>query len=156
MLFMDLSSESVIGLAFPNIVQCAAHKLHCHSTRMIRIYNAELTHLCNEHNMFHHMDLISQLSSHLTKDNFLLLMDTWDNEFKEFMLHAENHCSKYMKGHIEWSLAIGIWYKRCWLLHHVCLWMMGTGFPNLQNMICECYQMHISDPCTSTYGAICA
>ncbi len=83
-------------------------------------------------------------------------MDAWDNEFKEFMLHTENHYRKYMIGNNEWSPAIGIWLKRHWFLHCVCLWMIGTGSPDTRNMFCECYRMHIPDPRTSPYGAICA
>jgi hypothetical protein len=76
---------------------------------MIMVYNAELTCLCDKHNMFHGMDMIFRLTTHLTEEDFLLLMDAWDNEFKEYMLHSENHCSKFMMGHFEWSPAIGIW-----------------------------------------------
>jgi hypothetical protein len=113
---IDLSSSSVIGSSFPNIVRCAAWKLQCKSPRMVRAYNTELTRLCKHHNMFHRMDTILCLSPHLTDDNFSILMDAWDNEFKEFMLHLEVHCSKYMMGHIEWSPKIGIWLNQRWLL----------------------------------------
>jgi hypothetical protein len=50
---ISLSSESVIGSLFPNLVQCSARKLRCNSKWMIMVYNAELTGLCNEHNMCH-------------------------------------------------------------------------------------------------------
>ncbi len=116
---VNLSSSSVIGSSFPNIVRCAAWKLHCKSPRMVRAYNTELTQLCKHHNMFHCMDTILRLSPHLTDDDFSLLMDAWDKEFKEFMLHLEVHCSKYMMGHIEWSPEIGIWLNQRWLLHQV-------------------------------------
>jgi hypothetical protein len=106
---IDLSSESVIGYSFPNRVQCSTRKLHCNSTRMIMVYNTELTQLCDEHSMSHCMDVIFRLASHLTEEDFLLLMDAWDNKFKEYMLHSENHCSKFMMGHIEWSPVIDIW-----------------------------------------------
>jgi hypothetical protein len=79
---------------------------------MIMVYNAELTCLCNEHDMFHCMDVIFRLTTHLTEEDFLQLMDTWDKEFKEYMLHSENHCSKFMMGHIEWNPVIGIWLNR--------------------------------------------
>jgi hypothetical protein len=49
---IDFSSESVIGTDFPNIVRVASRKLHCLSKCMIRLYNAELTAKCDEHNMF--------------------------------------------------------------------------------------------------------
>jgi hypothetical protein len=68
---------------------------------MIMGYNAKLTHTCNEHNMFNCMDVIFRLTTHLTEEDFALLMDAWDNEFKEYMLHLEDHCSKFKMGHIE-------------------------------------------------------
>jgi hypothetical protein len=101
------------------------------------------------------MDVIFRLISHLTEEDFLLLMDAWDNEFKEYMLQSENHCSKFMMGHIEWSPVIGIWLNRRWLLHSVCLWMIGTGCPDTRNMFRECYRLHLPDPRTSTHGAVC-
>ena len=55
---LDLSSESLIGTLFLNIVRCAARKLHCSSKRMISAYNAELTKTCDDHNMFQRMDTI--------------------------------------------------------------------------------------------------
>jgi hypothetical protein len=55
---IDLSSESDTGSTFPNIIQYASRKLHCTSKQMITGYNAELTHMCNKHNMFHCMDVI--------------------------------------------------------------------------------------------------
>jgi hypothetical protein len=60
--------------------------------------------------MFHHMDVILRLTTHLTEDNFALLMNAWDDEFKEYMLHSENLCNKYMMGHIE--LTPGVWLNR--------------------------------------------
>jgi hypothetical protein len=76
---MDISSTSMIGTSFPNIVRCAARKLHCSSTRMIKVYNAELTRMCDEHNMFHQMDVIYRLIEFLKHKDFTLLMDAWDS-----------------------------------------------------------------------------
>jgi len=109
---IDLSSKLVIGSTFPNIVWRASRKLHCSLTRMITVCNTKLTHLCNEHNMFQRMDIILRLTTHLTEDNFALLMNTWDDEFKEYMLHSENLCNKYMMGHIELTPTIGVWLNR--------------------------------------------
>jgi hypothetical protein len=109
---MDISLDSMIGTSFQNIVRCAAQKLHCSSTRMIKVYNAELTRLCNKHNMFHWMDVIYCLTDYLENNDFALLMDAWDNKFMQLMLHSETECSKFMIGHIEWSPIIGVWLSR--------------------------------------------
>ncbi len=55
---LNLSSESLIETLFPNIVRCAARKLHCSSKQMISAYNAELTKTCDDRNMFQRMDTI--------------------------------------------------------------------------------------------------
>jgi hypothetical protein len=34
--------------------------------------------------------------------------------------------------------------------------MLGTGTPDPGNMFWSCYRMHVPDPQTATYGAICA
>jgi hypothetical protein len=43
---LDFTSSSVIGSKFPNVVRCSARKLHCKSTRLVNVYNAELNSLC--------------------------------------------------------------------------------------------------------------
>ncbi len=86
---------------------------------MITLYNAELTLMCDEHNMFHRMGKNFRLNYHLTEDNFVMLMDAWDDKFRQFMLHLENKINKYMMGHIKGSPTIGIWLSRWWLLHRV-------------------------------------
>jgi hypothetical protein len=74
---------------------------------------------------------------------------------KEYMLHAETHCSKFMMGHIEWIPTIGLWLSRQWLLHRVQLWMLGFGSPYPCIMFCNYFRMCIPGPHTSTYGEIC-
>jgi hypothetical protein len=75
---IDFSSESVIGTDFPNIVRVASRKLHCSSKRMIRLYNAELTAKCNEHNMFGRMDEILRLTDYLETDDFETIINALD------------------------------------------------------------------------------
>jgi hypothetical protein len=152
---LDLSSDSLIGTLFPNIVQCAARKLHCSSKQMISTYNAKLTKMCDDHNMFQQMDTIHPLTDYLTMEDFSLLMNSWDDELMQYMLHSEVHVSKFMMGHIEWSPTIGIWLGRRWLLHRVRCWMLGQSSPDPHNMIRDCLKLNISDPQTSTYGTIC-
>ncbi len=142
-------------MAFPNIIQCAARKLHCTSFWMVAMYNNELTRICNEHNMFHRLDKILRLCDFFPDDDFLLLMNSLDDEMKEYMLHAETYCSKFMMGHIEWSQSIRIRLSPRWLLHRVQLWMIGARSCNPCNMFWDCFWMCIPNTHTSTYGAIC-
>ncbi len=41
-------------------------------------------------------------------EDFLLLMNGLDDEMKEYMLHAETYCSKFMMENIKWSPTIGL------------------------------------------------
>ncbi len=59
-----------------------------------------------------------------------MLMDSWDDKFKQYMLHLENEISKFMMGHIKWSPTIGIWLSHWRLIQKVCLWMQGQGIPD--------------------------
>ncbi len=152
---IDFSSDSVIGSDFPNIVRVAARKLHCTSTWMVRLYNAELTAKSEEHNMFHRMDEILRLTDYLETQDFIMLMNSLDTELMEFMLHSENEVSKFMMGHIEWSPTIGIWLSRRWLLKRVQQWMQGIGPPDPRNMFRDCHRMNIPDPRVVSYDTIC-
>jgi hypothetical protein len=100
------------------------------------------------------MDLVIRHTKFLTTDDFTQLIDSWDGELTQFMLHLESFCSKFMMGHIEWSPTVGLWLSCRWLLHRVCLWMIGDGIPDPQNMIRDCLKLNLPDPWTSTYGAI--
>jgi hypothetical protein len=44
----------------------------------------------------------------LMDEDFLLLMNGLDDEMKEYMLHAETYCSKFMMENIKWSPTIGL------------------------------------------------
>jgi hypothetical protein len=101
------------------------------------------------------MDTIYCLTDYLTTEDFSLLMNSWDDELMQYMLHSEVHISKFIMGHIEWSPTIGIWLSQRWLLHRVRCWMLGRSSPDPHNMIRDCLKLNISDPQTSTYETIC-
>jgi hypothetical protein len=122
---------------------------------MIKLYIAELTSKCDEHNMFQRMDEILCLTDYLSKDDFTYLVITWDTEFMELMLHSENEVRKFMMGRVEWSPTIGIWLSRWWLLKRVQQWMEGFGPPDPRSMFRDCHRINIPDPHTSSYETIC-
>jgi hypothetical protein len=153
---IDLTSELLIGTSFPNIVRCSARKLHCSSSWMVNLYCAKLMSVCDRHNMFNCIDLLIHHTHFLAKDDFIQFIDSWDSELTQFMIHSESHCSKFMMGHIEWSPAVGLWLNRWWLLHRVCLWMIGVGVPDPRKMIRDCLKLNLPNPQTSTHGTICA
>jgi hypothetical protein len=100
------------------------------------------------------MDMIICHTDFLTKGDFSLLMNLWDDELMHYT-HSETFCSKFMMGHIEWSPTVGLWISH-WLLHRVCLWMIGDDKPDPWNMIRDCFKLNLPDPRSSTNGSICA
>jgi hypothetical protein len=149
---INLTLKSVIGTFFPNIVRCAARKFHCTSSRMVNLYNAELTSVCDRHNIFHRMNTVIRHTKFLTKDDLTQLIDSWDGKLMQFMLHSKFFCSKFTMGHIKWSPTVGLWLSRQWLLHRVLLWMIGDDLPDPRNMIRDCLKLNLPDPWTLTYG----
>ncbi len=57
---------------------------------MIKLYNVELMLVCKEHNMFHWMDMILCHTEYLTKDNFLLLINSWDDKINAVYATLQN------------------------------------------------------------------
>ena len=98
---LDITSTSVIGTKFPNIVRCSARKLHCKSTRLVNAYNAELDSLCNRHKMYQRIySIYSNLDSFSDAD-FMNMMNNWDKELVQFKLHSKITCTKFKTCQIE-------------------------------------------------------
>jgi hypothetical protein len=86
---LNLTSSSVIGTKFPNIVCCPARKLPCKLTCLVHAYNAELDMLCNCRRMYQRIYFIySNLDSFLDED-FMFMTNSWDKELVQFKLHSK-------------------------------------------------------------------
>jgi hypothetical protein len=109
---VDFTSSSIIGTKFSNIVRCSAQKLHCKSTHLVQLFNAELDMLCNHHKMFQRIYYIYSHINCFSGNNFLYLMNNWDSELVQFKLYLETACTKFKMCHIEWSLEVGFWLSR--------------------------------------------
>ncbi len=143
---VDFTSSSIIGTKFPNIVQCSARKLHCKSTRLVQLYNAELDMLCNCHKIYQRLYFIYSHIDCFSDDNFLYLMNNWDSELVQFKLHSEVECTKFKTCHIEWSPEVGFWLSWRWLLARVKVFVMGLGPPDPCDLIRDCLCAHICNP----------
>ncbi len=113
---LNFTYSLIIGTKFPNIVRCAARKLHCKSTHLVQTYNAELDRLCNCHKMYQRIYSIYSHIDEFSDDNFLYLMNKWDSKLISFKLHSEVNCTKFKMCHIEWSPEVGFWLLHRWLL----------------------------------------
>ncbi len=143
---LDFTSSSIIGIKFPNIVRCAARKLHCKSTRLVQTYNAELDRLCNRHKMYQRIYFIYSHIDKFSDDDFLYLMNKWDIELISFKPHSEVNCTKFKMCHFKWSPEVGFWLSRRWLLARVKVFVMGLGPPDPRNLIRDCLRAHMFDP----------
>jgi hypothetical protein len=116
---IDLSSQSLIGDAFPRVLPAAAHLLNCASDHIQSKYNWVLNQLANRHLLFHKLLRLGRDLDSLSKVKFLVRINKIDKELEEFMKAFEKECHKYVGGRIEWCLETGVWMKRCWLLGQV-------------------------------------
>jgi hypothetical protein len=142
---IDFSSSSVIRTRFQNIVQCAARRLHCKSTRLIQTYNHKLDLLCNQHKMYERISFIYSHVEYLSNEDFAYLMNIWDSELTQYKLHLESNCTKFKSCDIEWSPEIGFWLSRRWLLARVQKFVLGQGPPDPCNLIRDCLRSHLFD-----------
>jgi hypothetical protein len=143
---LDFTSSSIIGTKFPNIVCCAARKLHSKSTCLVQTYNAELDRLCNRHKMYQRIYFIYSHIDKFSNNNFLYLMNKWDSKLISFKLHLEVNCTKFKTCHVKWSPEVGFWLSRWWLLAQVKVFVMGLGPPDPCNLIRGCLRAHMFNP----------
>ena len=108
---VDFTSDSVLGRVFPRVVKPSSRKLHC-IDRLVRNYNNKLDKLCNEHRLYSKMAEYYKNLDLLTAEEFLLLMDRWDDELTGYMRCAENNCNRFCSDRISWSPTVGIWISR--------------------------------------------
>jgi hypothetical protein len=149
---VNFSSTLVIGSKFPNIVRCAARRLHCKSTRLVQTYNHELDLLCTQHKMYERMYFIYLHTDYLSDDDFSYMINKWDTELIQYKLHSDNNCTKYKNSHIEWSPKVGLWLSRQWLLARIRKFVLGLGPPNPQNLVRDCHRSHLFDPRIISYS----
>ncbi len=143
---INFSLLSVIGTRFQNIVRCATWRLHCKSTWLVQTYNRKLDLLCSRHKMYERIYFIYSHMNYLSDEDFACMMKNWDSELTQYKLHSESNCTKFKSCNIEWSLEIGFWLSRGWLLSRVQKFVLGQGPPDPCNMIQDCLRSHLFDP----------
>ena len=142
---IDISSTSVLGTSFPKVAKVAGRKLTCDSDRKIYGYNSRLKKLASNHRLYEKILELYKNCDDLSDDDFLMLMDKWDDELTEFMHSAEENCHKYKMCHIEWSPEVGIWLSRRWLLFRVHRFLDGL-IKDPRNLFRDCAKAEITDP----------
>jgi hypothetical protein len=113
---IDLSSQYLIGDAFPRVLPAAGRLLNCDSDRIQCKNNRVLNQLANRHLLFYKLLQIGCNLDSLSEAQFLLRINKIDKELKEFMKASNKDYHKYIGGHIKWCPETGVWMKLCWLL----------------------------------------
>jgi len=143
-LIIDFTSESVLGTVFPRVMKPTSRKLHC-IDRLVRNYNEKLDKLLDEHRMYKKMADFYSCIDLLTPEEFLLLMDQWDDQLTDYMLCAENNCNKFKSNQIPWTPEVGLWIKRQRLLYRVRSFLNGR-VPDPRNLYRDCKAANVLDP----------
>ncbi len=142
MFIVDILSKSILGNAFPRVIPVARRLLTCSSDTIRNNYTAVLNQLVNRHLLFKKLLLINQDSDHAELQLCLNLVDL---ELEQFMKSSEQGCHKYKWNNIEWSLYVGVWILRRWLLSRVQTFMSGkTRDP--RNLFHDCWLKGMKDP----------
>ena len=100
-------------------------KLHCDSPRIRMNYTDKLNELTNRHQMFKKLNDLTLNATRLPQEDFLLLLNIWDDELTEHMTCSEEKCHSYKQDHIEWSPTVGVWLTRRWLLRRFLRFTQG-------------------------------
>ncbi len=91
--------------------------------------------VCTCHRMYQRIYFIYFNIVIFPDEEFLFMMNNWDKELVQFKLHCKANCTKFKSRHIQWSLEVGFWLARHWLLVHVKMYLTGIGTPDPCNLI---------------------
>ncbi len=105
--------------------------------------------LLDEHRLCKKMADFYSCVDLLTPEEFLLLMDQWDEELMDYMLCAENNCNKFKSNLIPWTPEVGLWIKRQRLLFRVRNYLNGR-VTDPRNLYRDCKSANVVDPCQMT------
>ena len=97
---IDFCTKSMLGSVFPRVCPPAARKLHCDCERIRQNYCDVLNELTDRHQMFQKLNEITSLADAMSSSEFLLLMNKWDDELRDYMLAAEDQCHRYCMNQI--------------------------------------------------------
>lgn len=81
----------------------------------------------------------------LTGEQYTSAHNQWDNELGDYMRSAEQDCSQYKDGSIEFSPTVGQWLRKRSILKWILRWHDGK-VPDVRNLLRAAKRMHIDNP----------
>ena len=82
-----------MGGVFPKVVSTSKRKLHCDCERIQNNYNSVLNEPANRHQLFKKLNDLDDIAKMITRAEFKLHMNRWDNELMEYTKAAEKNAT---------------------------------------------------------------
>jgi len=127
--------------AYPTIATPTARILSCRTKRHKDKYCKRLCSLLDEHKMEERLESINLLEG----NQYSSAHNKWDSELGDYMKSAENACSHYRDGTIDYSPTVGQWLRKRSVLKWILSWHDGK-VPDTRNLLRAAKRLHIENP----------
>jgi hypothetical protein len=138
---LEIAAFNAFDGSYPTILAPTARILSCKTKRHKEKYCMRLRHLIDEHRMDERLHDIHTL----TGEQYIVAHNQWDNELGDYMRSAENDCSHYKDGSIEFSPTVGQWLRKRSILKWILRWHDGK-VPDVRNLLRAAKRMNIDKP----------
>lgn len=146
---LEISAHAAFKGDYPTIATPKARSLNSKIPRLRRQYCKTLSQLSEQHKIQQKLDVLTQVSDHLTTDQFQFLHDKYDIELGELMRHAEKSCTKRHTTSMEFSPTVGQWLKKRAVLKWILRWHEGK-VPDPRNLLRAARRLQIVEPLNLT------
>ena len=138
---LEIAASNAFDGSYPTISTPTARILSCRTKRHRVKYCKRLRQLIEEHRMDERLQEIRTL----TGEQYTSAHNQWDNELGDYMRSAEQDCSQYKDGSIEFSPTVGQWLRKRSILKWILRWHDGK-VPDVRNLLRAAKRMHIDNP----------
>ena len=104
-----------------------------------------LNKLSECHKMFDKLAKLTNLSKHISRAEFQLKLNYWDDEFCDYMLSLKDKCCKFKVNLLDWSPEVGVWIWRHGLLLRIDQ-LLDCKITDLHNLYRDCKHQKFRDP----------
>ena len=137
---LEIAANAAFEGAYPTIATPTARILSCKTKRHQEQYCKRLRSLLDEHKMDQRLASIQLLDG----EAYCVAHNKWDSELGDYMISAENACSHYRDGTIEFSPTVGQWLRKRAVLKWILRWHDGK-VPDVRNLLRAAKRLHIDN-----------
>ena len=138
---LEIAAHNAFEGAYPTIATPTARILSCRTKRHKDKYCKRLRSLLEEHKMEDRLESINLLEG----TQYSIAHNKWDKELGDYMQSAENACSHYRDGSIEYSPTVGQWLRKRSVLKWILRWHDGK-VPDTRNLLRAAKRLCIENP----------